>query len=74
MSSLGRFCVALAVLSSALIGCGWQGPAIIELKDGTSIRCPNLLVTEAYLSCHGLEGGEHIYPTNTVARVTHPSS
>ncbi len=61
-------------LASALGGCGWRGPATIELKDGTVVRCPNVMVTKAYVSCEGLEGGEHLYPINTVARVTQHSN
>jgi hypothetical protein len=75
MATLRRCLVGLAVLAACEVGCGWQGPATIELKDGTIIRCPNILVTDAYVSCEGFEGGgaSHIYPKNTVARVT-PSS
>jgi hypothetical protein len=70
MASVRRCLMGLAVLTVALVGCGWQGPGTIGLKDGTTVRCPDVLVTKTYVSCEGLEGGEHVYPINTVASVT----
>jgi hypothetical protein len=74
MAILRRCLVGLIVLTSTSVGCGWQGPAAIEFKDGTMKRCPNVLTTDAYVSCDGFEGGSasHIYPIDTVARVVPP--
>ncbi len=74
MATIRRSLVGLGVLASAFVGCGWEGPATIELKDGTVVHCPDMLVTKSYVSCEGLEGGEHIYPLKTVASVTRPST
>ena len=74
MTTLRRSLVGLAALAAAFVGCGWEGPATIHLKDGTVVRCPNVLVTKTYVSCDGLEGGDHIYPLKSVARVIHPSA
>jgi hypothetical protein len=65
-----RRCLAGLALASALVGCGWRGPATITLKDGSVVRCPDLFVAKAYVSCEGLESGERIYPINTVASVS----
>jgi hypothetical protein len=70
MAGVRRCLVGLVALTVALAGCGWQGSGTIRLKSGKSIRCPNIMVTDAYVSCEGLEGGEHIYPINRVASVT----
>ncbi len=74
MATVRRSFVGLALLASAFVGCGWEGPATIELKDGTVVHCPNMLVTKTYLSCDGMEGGDHIYLLKTVARVTRQST
>jgi hypothetical protein len=74
MATVRRSLVGVAVLAAAFVGCGWKGPATIQLKDGTVVRCPNLLVTKTYLSCDGLEGGEDIYPLKSVAKVIRPSN
>lgn len=63
--------MGFVVLALAFVGCGWEGPATIELKDGTTVKCPNVLITDSYVSCEGFKGGgaSHIYPNRTVARV-----
>ena len=74
MASVRTSLVGLAVLAAAFVGCGWEGPATIQLKDGTVVRCPNVLVTKTYVSCDGLEGGDHIYPLKSVAKLTRSSN
>jgi hypothetical protein len=74
MATVRSSFVGLTLLASALVGCGWEGPATIELKNGTVVHCPNMLVTKTYLSCAAMEGGEQIYLLKTVARVTRQSN
>jgi hypothetical protein len=70
MASVRRWLVGPVTLTVALVGCGWRGPATIRLNDGTVVHCPDVLVTKSYVSCEGLEGGEDVYPIDTVASVT----
>lgn len=74
MGEVGRVVARWAVLAVASVGCGWQGPATIHLKDGTLVRCPNILVTEASVTCEGLEGRAHVYPVAEIAQVTPQSN
>lgn len=64
--------IALAVGGMVMVGCGWQGPATILLRDGSSIRCPNIFITKDYVSCEGMEGGERIFPNDMVTKVIEP--
>jgi hypothetical protein len=68
-----RICVIGLATCSVLIGCGWRGPATIVLRDGSTIRCPNVFVARDFVSCEGLEGGEEVYPVDTVSRVISPN-
>ena len=64
--------IGLAVGLAVVVGCGWRGPATIVLRDGSRIRCPNVSVTKAYVSCEGMEGGERVFPIELVQRVVDP--